>query len=136
MRRILIHAALVVGGLSCAITEPCACTPGLTTFLLYGDTPAAGDPGARSTVVVRENASAGCSDPAAPSLIITGPTPIAADGSYRALLQSAGSPGPRCLRVLFYEGAPAVSDSVVITTAPVTFSAGSGPKDSLRVDLP
>lgn len=136
MRRFLIHSMLVVGGLSCAITDPCACPPGVSSFVLYGETPAAGEAGARSTLVVRENYSSGCSDPPSPSLLVTEPVAIAADGSYRALLISAHAPGPRCLRAAFYEGAPGVSDSLVTTTAAVTFAAGAGPKDSLRLDLP
>ncbi len=136
VRRVLVHAALVTGGLSCAITDPCACPPAVTSFLLYGETPAAGQPGARSTAVVRENYSAGCADPASPSLIVSDPVSIAADGSYRAVLLSAHAPGPRCLRVAFYAGAPGLSDSLVVTTAAVSFTLGAAPTDSLRLDLP
>jgi hypothetical protein len=116
--------------LSCR--DLCACTPGLAEFVLYGDGPGTGEAGARTNLRVTNLSRPACAAPDAPGFVVTD-FPIAADGRFRAELFTP-MPGPHCVRVTFFAGAPDVSDSV--STGPLEIAIAIGSLDSLLVAVP
>lgn len=124
--------------LSCLPTEPCACPPARTWFLMFGEV-ARADGSAVPVGRVRFSATdvfsgSGVCDAAARDDYLDPPEITATDGRFRATLFSMGAPGTRCLRVVAFAEDAAGSDSVVVEGLIVQFR-GDERLDSLGVRL-
>lgn len=123
--------------LSCLPTEPCACPPARTWFLLYGEV-AREDGSAVSAGRIRfsakEVSDTGTCDPAARSDYLDPPEVSATGGRFRATLFSMAGSGPRCVRVAAFAGPPGNSDSAVVDGLIVQFR-GDERLDSLGIRL-
>lgn len=116
--------AFAVVLLSCLPTEPCACPPARTWFLMYGEVVRA-DGSAVSDGRVRFSARdvsvSGTCDPAARDDYLDPPEVTVTGGRFRATLFSMAGPGPRCVRVAAVAGDPASGDSAVVDGLIVQF---------------
>jgi len=121
---------------ACLPTEPCACPPLRTWFLLFGSVDRADGvpvPAARIRVSAPFDAGAACDapgfrEPLDPEVV------AGADGQFRATVFSMGSPGSRCIRVAAFAGPAGASDSAAVDGLIVQFHRGE-PPDSLGVRL-
>lgn len=122
--------------LSCLPTEPCACPPQRSSFVVFGvvrraDGAAVGSARIRfsvplpGTTVCESGASREELDP----LVVAG-----SDGRFRSVLYSLAGAGQRCLRAVAYAGTPGASDSAVVDGLIVQFRHGAQ-LDSLGVQL-
>ncbi len=121
--------------LSCTPTEPCACTPLPGAFVIYGQVPAAGTVGALGSLRADDLTAPACTSRAAVSRFSQDVFLVPTDGRYRAQLLT-WAPGPRCIRVVFFETLPGVSDSLFGPVLMVTFRSGPPARDSVRLDIP
>lgn len=108
MGRILTRGAAGVALLlACMPTEPCACPPGRTSLLVYGEVrTAAGDPAAAAIVryvlaPLTGAASAATRCEFDPPNSDADPAEVRTDaaGRFRSQVYSISGPGTRCLRV-------------------------------------
>lgn len=126
-------AALFV---ACLPTQPCACPPTTSLFVVYGSLLRAnGEPVAQGSLRAVAAPSDACVFEHAETLDVY---PIRADdaGKFRSLLRSLfGDTRTRCLRLVAYGPPPDLSDSVVAPDLLVRFRMDREPPDSLGVVL-
>jgi hypothetical protein len=130
--------------LACFPTEPCACPPGRSAFIVYGRVVRAdGTPSAGAHL--RFDASDLRSEPAAcdfatlPEPLEVSPRTVTDEaGNFRAKVYSVFGPATRCLRVTAFRGTPDSTDSVAVSGLIVEFRSETQPLDSLglRLTLP
>lgn len=123
--------------LSCLPTEPCACPPARTWFLMFGEVARADGsavPVGPVRFTARDVSASGSCDAAARLDFLDPPEILATNGRFRATLFSMGAPGPRCVRVVAYAGDAAGSDSAVVDGLIVQFRGGER-LDSLGIRL-
>ena len=121
---------------SCLPTEPCACPPQRSAFVVFGlvqraDGSAVASARIRFSVPLPAGTTAceGASREELDPVVVAG-----SDGRFRAVVYSLAGSGPRCLRAVAYEGPTEASDSAVIDGLIVQFRQGDQP-DSLGVQL-
>src|SRR5688572_15496421 len=119
----LPFSALVTGLLlACLSTEPCACPPATSLFILFGqvvDTD--GQAAARAPIAVKGSRSQQCSFDDGETMEDFPPT-AGDDGKFRLQLRSYfGTTAVRCLRVTARRDTSALSDSAVIEGLVVRF---------------
>lgn len=122
---------------ACLPTEPCACPPLRTWFLVFGSVVRSDGmpvPAARIRVSAPFDAGVACDAPgfreSMDPEIVAG-----ADGRFRsAVFSMMGSPGLRCIRVAAFAGTAGASDSTAVDGLIVQFHRGD-PPDSLGIQL-
>jgi hypothetical protein len=118
---------------ACLPTQPCACPPSTSLFVVFGkvlraDGQAA--PGAR--VFGTADVTDVCTPDDAEILDVTA-WPSDQGGAFRTHFRSFSSPRARCIRLVAYAGDPGVSDSVVLPELIVQFRIDRETPDSLGV---
>jgi hypothetical protein len=128
---------LIVGALvavACLPTEPCACTPGTTSTILYGQAPGAGTADVWRRARVDQLSSVTCAAGApigASEHFIIPPS-----GSFRFTVISFARPGDACFAVTFLKPLEGVGDSLKIAPFIATLFRNSSEADSTEIVLP
>lgn len=126
-------AALLV---ACLPTQPCACPPTTSIFVVYGSLlRAGGEPVAQGSLRAIAARTDACVFEQAEIIDVY---PMRADdaGKFRSLLRSYfGDTRTRCLRLVAYGPPPDLTDSVVAPDLVVQFRRDREPPDSLGLVL-
>lgn len=130
-RSTLCGAAIL---LACTPTEPCACPPATSLFLIYGKVQQADAlPAVGAQLRATAWGSSHCGDGEGPTLVSLDPIVTAASGSFRAQLRSVTGGGLRCVRLVAYVGDPGTTDSVVAPDLFLLFRSDRETPDSLGI---
>lgn len=132
-RPALVGAVALLPLLGCR--EICACPPGIAAFVLYGQGPAEGQPGAMRNLRVNSLLRPACTAPGG-TPFLQDEFPVALDGSFRAVLLPPEGPGQYCARLTFFAGDLDASDSVSTAVLDLPIVTGPYPGDSLLVAVP
>lgn len=122
--------------LACTPTEPCACPPATSLFLIYGKVQQAdAQPAVGAQLRATAWGSSQCGDGEGPALVSLDPLVTTASGSFRAQLRSVTGGGLRCVRLVAYTGAAGTTDSVVAPDLFLLFRSDRERPDSLGIVL-
>jgi hypothetical protein len=132
VRLVTIGTAIL---LACTPTEPCACPPSTSLFIVYGSIRRSDLQPAGGALVRAFAWRDGLCANGTASHLFNDPIRSDASGSFRALLSSLDPPGTRCLRLVAYAGDPGASDSVVASDLIVQFRHDREHPDSVGVAL-
>jgi hypothetical protein len=124
-------AALLI---ACFPTEPCACTPPLSTLVVRGSVLKHGAAVSDAIVQVEAYSSTSC---ASTRLVLVGEDHVArtaANGDYTLWLATPLTPATRCLRLVVRPTSLGGADSLVVAGVQGTFRTHAAP-DTLRLNF-
>jgi len=134
--RIATSGLIAVLLVACLPTQPCACPPTTSVFLVFGRLlGSSGEAVAHGSLRAIAAATDDCVFEGAETLIVD---PVRADdtGTFRSLLRSyTGDTRTRCIRLVAYRPPPDAGDSLVAPDLVVRFRIDRDPPDSLGLVL-